>query len=76
MGRDIAHGEPKERLDTARAPQTLHLPDRPRRPGKCWMDTPPAVRPNHGGRMDSYVDQLQANGGSMIMLAKGTAASR
>ncbi|HCC10661.1 MAG TPA: fumarate hydratase, partial [Atlantibacter hermannii] len=23
------------------------------------------------GRMDSYVDLLQANGGSMIMLAKG-----
>jgi fumarate hydratase class I len=27
--------------------------------------------PTTAGRMDSYVDQLQANGGSKVMLAKG-----
>lgn len=27
--------------------------------------------PTTAGRMDSYVDQFQANGGSMIMIAKG-----
>ncbi len=27
--------------------------------------------PTTAGRMDSYVDQFQSNGGSMIMLAKG-----
>ena len=27
--------------------------------------------PTTAGRMDSYVDLLQANGGSMVMLAKG-----
>ena len=27
--------------------------------------------PTTAGRMDSYVDTFQANGGSMIMLAKG-----
>ena len=27
--------------------------------------------PTTAGRMDSYVDQFQAAGGSMIMLAKG-----
>ncbi len=36
------------------------------------MDMLPARSgPTTAGRMDSYVDQLQANGGSMIMLAKG-----
>ncbi|PHP39802.1 fumarate hydratase, partial [Salmonella enterica subsp. enterica serovar Dublin] len=32
--------------------------------GSLWPPT--------AGRMDSYVDQLQSQGGSMIMLAKGT----
>ena len=27
--------------------------------------------PTTAGRMDSYVDRLQANGGSMVMIAKG-----
>ena len=30
-----------------------------------------AFGPTTAGRMDSYVDELQAHGGSMIMLAKG-----
>ena len=30
-----------------------------------------SLGPTTAGRMDSYVDQLQAAGGSMIMLAKG-----
>ena len=32
--------------------------------------------PTTAGRMDSYVDQFQAAGGSLVMLAKGNRSSR
>ena len=74
VSRDIAHAKLKERLDNGEGlPQ--YIKDHPiyyAGPAK----TPEgyasgSLGPTTAGRMDSYVDQLQANGGSMIMLAKG-----
>lgn len=74
VARDIAHAKLKERLDNGEdLPQ--YVKDHPiyyAGPAK----TPEgyasgSLGPTTAGRMDSYVDQLQANGGSMIMLAKG-----
>ncbi|ATZ11377.1 class I fumarate hydratase FumA [Erwinia amylovora] len=74
VGRDIAHAKLKERIDKGEGlPQ--YIKDHPvyyAGPAK----TPEgyasgSLGPTTAGRMDSYVDQLQANGGSMIMLAKG-----
>ncbi len=74
VGRDIAHAKIKERLDAGEEmPQ--YLKDHPvyyAGPAK----TPEGMAsgsfgPTTAGRMDSYVDQFQAAGGSMIMLAKG-----
>ena len=74
VGRDIAHAKIKERLDAGEEmPQ--YLKDHPiyyAGPAK----TPEGMAsgsfgPTTAGRMDSYVDQFQAVGGSMIMLAKG-----
>lgn len=74
VGRDIAHAKLKERLDNGEGlPQ--YIKDHPiyyAGPAK----TPEgyasgSLGPTTAGRMDSYVDLLQANGGSMIMLAKG-----
>ncbi|WP_034916560.1 MULTISPECIES: class I fumarate hydratase FumA [Erwinia] len=74
VGRDIAHAKLKERIDRGEGlPQ--YVKDHPiyyAGPAK----TPEgyasgSLGPTTAGRMDSYVDLLQANGGSMIMLAKG-----
>jgi fumarate hydratase class I len=74
VARDIAHAKIKERLDAGEGmPQ--HLKDHPvyyAGPAK----TPEGYAsgsfgPTTAGRMDSYVDQFQAAGGSMVMLAKG-----
>ena len=74
VGRDIAHAKLKERMDNGEGlPQ--YIKDHPiyyAGPAK----TPEgyasgSLGPTTAGRMDSYVDQLQAQGGSMIMLAKG-----
>ena len=74
VGRDIAHAKIKERLDAGEEmPQ--YLKDHPvyyAGPAK----TPEGMAsgsfgPTTAGRMDSYVDQFQGAGGSMIMLAKG-----
>ncbi len=74
VGRDIAHAKLKERLDAGQGlPQ--YIKDHPiyyAGPAK----TPEGMAcgsmgPTTAGRMDSYVDLFQANGGSMIMLAKG-----
>ena len=74
VGRDIAHAKLKERMDKGEGlPQ--YIKDHPiyyAGPAK----TPEgyasgSLGPTTAGRMDSYVDQLQAEGGSMIMLAKG-----
>lgn len=74
VGRDIAHAKIKERLDAGEE-MPRYLKDHPiyyAGPAK----TPEGYAsgsfgPTTAGRMDSYVDQFQAAGGSMIMLAKG-----
>ncbi|KTR92280.1 MULTISPECIES: class I fumarate hydratase FumA [Pantoea] len=74
VARDIAHAKLKERIDNGEGlPQ--YIKDHPvyyAGPAK----TPEgyasgSLGPTTAGRMDSYVDLLQANGGSMVMLAKG-----
>ena len=73
-GRDIAHAKIKERLDNGEPmPEYLkHHPIYYAGPAK----TPEGMAsgsfgPTTAGRMDSYVDQFQKAGGSMIMIAKG-----
>jgi hydro-lyases, Fe-S type, tartrate/fumarate subfamily, beta region len=74
VGRDIAHAKLKERIDKGEGlPQ--YIKDHPiyyAGPAK----TPKGMAsgsfgPTTAGRMDSYVDLFQENGGSMIMIAKG-----
>ena len=74
VARDIAHAKIKERLD-AGEPMPQYLRDH------CVYYAGPAKTPagyasgsfgpTTAGRMDSYVEQLQAAGGSHVMLAKG-----
>ena len=74
VGRDIAHAKLKERLDAG-----LGLPDYVKNhpiyyagPAKTPAGMPSgSFGPTTAGRMDSYVDLLQAEGGSKIMIAKG-----
>jgi fumarate hydratase, class I len=74
VARDIAHAKIKERLDAGEA-MPSYLRDHPvyyAGPAK----TPTGMAsgsfgPTTAGRMDSYVAQFQAAGGSMVMLAKG-----
>ena len=74
VGRDIAHAKLKERIDKGEGlPQ--YIKDHPiyyAGPAK----TPKGMAcgsmgPTTAGRMDSYVDLFQSQGGSMVMLAKG-----
>ena len=74
VGRDIAHAKIKERLDAGESmPQ--YLKDHPiyyAGPAKKPEGMPSgSFGPTTAGRMDSYVDQFQAAGGSMVMIAKG-----
>jgi fumarate hydratase, class I len=74
VARDIAHAKIKERLDAGEP-----MPDYLRE--MCVYYAGPAKTPEGyasgsfgpttAGRMDSYVDQFQAAGGSFVMLAKG-----
>lgn len=74
VGRDIAHAKWKELLDNGK-PLPDYLQQHPvyyAGPAK----TPTGMAsgsfgPTTAGRMDSYVDLLQKNKGSMIMIAKG-----
>jgi fumarate hydratase class I len=79
VARDIAHAKLKERLDAGEElPQ--YFKDHPvyyAGPAK----TPEGYAsgsfgPTTAGRMDSYVEQFQAAGGSMIMLAKGNRSAQ
>jgi fumarate hydratase, class I len=74
VARDIAHAKLKERLDRGDGlPQYLK--------DHCVYYAGPAKTPEGyasgsfgpttAGRMDTYVDQFQAAGGSLVMLAKG-----
>ncbi|KIM00657.1 Fumarate hydratase class I aerobic [Paramagnetospirillum magnetotacticum MS-1] len=74
VARDIAHAKLKERLDRGEG-----LPEYFKQMGVYYAG--PAKTPSNfasgsfgpttAGRMDSYVDQFQAAGGSMLMIAKG-----
>jgi len=74
VGRDIAHAQFKELLDAGK-PLPQYLKNHPiyyAGPAKTPAGKPSgSFGPTTAGRMDSYVDLLQANGGSMIMIAKG-----
>ncbi len=74
VGRDIAHAKIKERLD-AGEPMPDYLKNHPiyyAGPAKTPSNyASGSFGPTTAGRMDSYVDQFQAAGGSMVMLAKG-----
>ncbi len=77
VGRDIAHAKLKERLDKGEAlPQ--YIKDHPiyyAGPAKTPAGMPcGSMGPTTAGRMDSYVDLFQENGGSLVMLAKGNRA--
>ena len=74
VARDIAHAKLKERLDSGEGlPQ--YMKDHAvyyAGPAKKPDGLPSgSFGPTTAGRMDSYVDQFQAVGGSMVMLAKG-----
>ncbi|MGE0415863.1 MAG: fumarate hydratase [Acetobacteraceae bacterium] len=74
VARDIAHAKLKERLDAGQGLPD-YIKDHPvyyAGPAK----TPQGMAtgsfgPTTAGRMDSYVNEFQAAGGSMVMLAKG-----
>jgi fumarate hydratase class I len=74
VARDIAHAKIKERLDAGEE-MPAYLRDHPvyyAGPAKTPEGMPSgSFGPTTAGRMDSYVDQFQAAGGSMVMLAKG-----
>ncbi len=74
VARDIAHAKLKERLDRGEG-----LPDHIKNHPVYYAGpskTPEGMvtgsfGPTTAGRMDSYVEEFQAAGGSLIMLAKG-----
>jgi fumarate hydratase, class I len=74
VGRDIAHAKFKELLDAGK-PLPEYLKNHPiyyAGPAKTPAGKPSgSFGPTTAGRMDSYVDLLQNNGGSLIMIAKG-----
>lgn len=74
VARDIAHAKIKERLDAGEG-----MPDYMKNhpvyyagPAKTPEGMPSgSFGPTTAGRMDAYVEQFQAAGGSFVMLAKG-----
>jgi len=74
VGRDIAHAKFKEILDSGK-PLPEYLKSHPiyyAGPAKTPEGKASgSFGPTTAGRMDSYVDLLQSNGGSMVMIAKG-----
>ena len=74
VARDIAHARLKERLDAGNGlPQYLkdHVVYYAGPAKKPEGHASGSFGPTTAGRMDSYVDQFQSAGGSMVMLAKG-----
>jgi len=74
VARDIAHARLKERLDGGKGlPQYLkdHVVYYAGPAKKPAGHASGSFGPTTAGRMDSYVDQFQSVGGSMVMLAKG-----
>jgi len=79
VARDIAHAKIKERLDKGDGlPQ--YLKDHivyyagPAKTPEGYASG--SFGPTTAGRMDSYVDQFMANGGSFISLAKGNRSAQ
>ncbi len=74
VARDIAHAKFLDRLQSGQG-LPRYLLDHPvyyAGPAKTPAGMPSgSFGPTTAGRMDSYVDALQAAGGSMVMLAKG-----
>ena len=74
VGRDIAHAKLKERIDNGEG-LPGYIKNHPiyyAGPAKTPEGLPSgSFGPTTAGRMDSYVDLFQSNGGSMIMIAKG-----
>jgi fumarate hydratase class I len=74
VARDIAHAKIKERLDRGEG-MPSYLRDHPvyyAGPAKTPDGMPSgSFGPTTAGRMDSYVEQFQSEGGSMVMIAKG-----
>lgn len=74
VGRDIAHAKFKEILDSGK-PLPEYLKNHPiyyAGPAKTPEGKASgSFGPTTAGRMDSYVDLLQSNGGAMVMIAKG-----
>ncbi len=78
VARDLAHAKLRELLDAGQS-----LPDYFKNhpvyyagPAKTPEGMPSgSFGPTTAGRMDSFVDQFQAAGGSMVMLAKGNRSS-
>ena len=74
VGRDIAHARISERLSNGE-PMPQYLRDHavyyagPAKTPTGYASG--SFGPTTAGRMDSYVDEFQAAGGSMVMLAKG-----
>ena len=74
VGRDIAHAKISERLSNGE-PMPQYLRDHaiyyagPAKTPTGYASG--SFGPTTAGRMDSYVDEFQAAGGSMVMLAKG-----
>jgi fumarate hydratase class I len=79
VARDLAHAKLRERLESGQG-----LPDYFKNHPVYYAGpakTPAgyasgAFGPTTAGRMDSYIDQFQAAGGSMISLAKGNRSSQ
>ncbi|HNP60477.1 MAG TPA: fumarate hydratase [Nitrospirales bacterium] len=74
VARDIAHARIKEQLDAGKGlPQYLkdHVVYYAGPAKKPQGHASGSFGPTTAGRMDSYVDQFQEAGGSMVMLAKG-----
>lgn len=74
VGRDIAHAKLQERLDRGEG-MPEYMKNHPiyyAGPAKTPQGyASGSMGPTTAGRMDSYVDAFQSNGGSMVMLAKG-----
>ena len=74
VARDIAHAKIRERLENGE-PMPDYLKNHPvyyAGPAKTPAGyASGSFGPTTAGRMDSYVDQFQSFGGSMVMLAKG-----
>jgi len=74
VARDLAHAKIKELIDSGK-PMPQYLKDHavyyagPAKTPSGYASG--SFGPTTAGRMDSYVEQFQAAGGSMIMLAKG-----